>query len=1002
MHWIDRAKRALLAGSAFVTGVLGADRPAALRRVWAFEPLEPRLPLSAAGLVEIGTQPDGGLSDKIVYIHAGHGYTAANQTTGAWSFQRGEGFEMIEDLGNQDQMTFLADYLFRAGATVVPLRPIGHQTNEVVLDNDDPGVTFVGAWSNSSSSVYFGSAGDVPYRFASTSATESAYARYQPNIPAAGFYPVYAWTSYGDNRATDQLYRVNHSGGIVEVTVDHRRVGNGLVYLGTYYFESGTEGYVDISNRSNSSGSVVIADMIRFGNGMGDINRGGGVSGLAREDEAGLYWVQWHVDRSQGIPASEYRALSNDRDATVSLSPRYAEYMNREADGTLSDRVFVSYHSNASGGRGVIGLYNGNNNPSTATPNQFLLANTLGLEVNNDLVAQNGQYEHDWFNRGTNVTLDRSDIEFGEINNTHIQNEFDATIVEVAFHDNAQDAALMRDPKVRDAVARATYQGLIKYFRAVDNNTTIATALPAAVTGVHAESNAEGSVTISWQPPATNTYLGNAATGYRIYASLNGYGFDGGTFVAGGATNSATLTGYDPTIPYYFTVVAINDGGESHGSEVVATLPSGGAKQVLVVNGFDRLGRTQNPTQPFGTPPNTVERVRPRESNSRDYAVQVASAIHAAEPGVHVDSTSNEAVISGAVDLTDYHTVIWILGEESTADDTFDATEQAKVEEFIAGGGNLFVSGAEIAWDLDQQNNGRLFFENTLKGNYTADDANTYNVNGASGGIFEGLSFSFDNGTLFYDSEFPDIINPQSGAQTTVAYSGGAGGSAGIQAEGTGGRGSVVVFGFPFETITTAANRAAVIDRVLEFFNVAALPPANADFNGDGTVDAADYVVWRKNDGTSVPPGTLGDADFNGQVNDADYQIWRAQFGTSVAAAGAASAAVDTRLSADVSTELPTRVDLQSAGTINSSRIAADRPALVRIERVIAAGPAHDWSALLSALAADNARRTLDHREPDVQPGGGQTDGAVEEEGREDPTLGTDLWHVLRSVGKPL
>ncbi len=91
--------------------------------------------------------------------------------------------------------------------------------------------------------------------------------------------------------------------------------------------------------------------------------------------------------------------------------------MNREQDGALKDRVFVSFHSNAAGGRGVLGLYNGNNTPASRTPNQFLLANTLGREINDDLVAQNGQFEHDWFNRGTNVTLDRSDIEFGEINN---------------------------------------------------------------------------------------------------------------------------------------------------------------------------------------------------------------------------------------------------------------------------------------------------------------------------------------------------------------------------------------------------------------------------------------------------------------------------------------------------------------------------------------------------------------------------------------------------------
>ena len=70
---------------------------------------------------------------------------------------------MIEDLGNIDQMTFLVDYLFRAGATVVPLRPVGHQTNEVVLDNDDPGVTFEGNWKDGKDDVYFGKAGHVPY-----------------------------------------------------------------------------------------------------------------------------------------------------------------------------------------------------------------------------------------------------------------------------------------------------------------------------------------------------------------------------------------------------------------------------------------------------------------------------------------------------------------------------------------------------------------------------------------------------------------------------------------------------------------------------------------------------------------------------------------------------------------------------------------------------------------------------------------------------------------------
>ena len=153
---------------------------------------------------------------------------------------------------------------------------------------------------------------------------------------------MYAWTKTSSNRVVDQLYRVNHTGGITEVTVDHTRVGDGPVYLGTYYFAAGTDGYVDISNRSNDAGRNVVADMIRFGNGMGDIDRGGGVSGLAREDEAGLYWVKWHVDHSQGIPDSEYRTSPSDRDATVSLSPRYAEFMNNASSGSLSATACLS------------------------------------------------------------------------------------------------------------------------------------------------------------------------------------------------------------------------------------------------------------------------------------------------------------------------------------------------------------------------------------------------------------------------------------------------------------------------------------------------------------------------------------------------------------------------------------------------------------------------------------------------------------------------------------
>ncbi len=809
--------------------------------------------MTAAGLNANGAQPVGVLTGKIVYVHGGHGLTADNLGSGSWSYQRPEIEEIVEDLSNQDMMSFLVEFLWNAGATVVPLRPVGHQLNEVVLDNDDTEVTFVGSWNNSSSTVFYGSPGDTPYRWTNTSSSETAYARYRPNIPEDGFYPVYSWTRAGSDRV-DQLYRVTHSGGTTEVSVNHQRVGNGLVYLGTYYFEQGADGYVDISNENSQSG-VVIADMIRFGNGVGDIDRGGGVSGTSRENEPALYWIQAHL--GQGVSSSEYRTSSSDRSATVSASPRWAEYMNRESDGSLSDRVFVSFHSNAGSGanRGVLGLYNGNNRPGSATPNQFLLADLLASEINDDMVALNGTFEHNWFNRN-NPTLDRSDIEFGEINNEVINNEFDATIVEWAFHDNSQDLDLMRDADVRNVVARSTYQGLVRYFNNVDSGATPVSFLPDPVTDVSAETNGDGTVTISWTPPAFSAIGGGTPTGYMIYGSLNGYGFDGGTYVAGGGATSHTMTGLDSANgTHYFKVVAVNAAGESLGSQVVAAtpLPSVPASKVLIVNGFDRIDKNTNDRegQPNGW---VVDRVRLRGQNSGDYAVQVAEAIEAFNPALGIDTAQNESIIAGDILLGDYDTVVWILGNESTADDTFNTTEQTLVTNFINGGGDLFVSGAEIGWDLEASGNGQSFFNNTLRGDYVSDDAGTYNVAGVGGSIFDGLSFGFDDGTIFYDAQFPDVINPTAGATSALSYVGGTGGSAAIQKKGST-DGDVVMFGFPFEIITDASDREDVMAAVLTFFGapaseVPAPPLGLVATPGNNTID----LDWMDN----AEPDLLG------------------------------------------------------------------------------------------------------------------------------------------------
>ena len=58
-----------------------------------------------------------------------------------------------------------------------------------------------------------------------------------------------------------------------------------------------------------------------------------------------------------------------------------------------------------------------------------------------------------------------------------------------------------------------------------------------------------------------------------------------------------------------------------------------------------------------------------------------------------------------------------------------------------------FISGSEIAWDLDRTG-GTTWVDTTLKASYVSDDANTFTVTGSSGSIFNGLgAVSFDDGT---------------------------------------------------------------------------------------------------------------------------------------------------------------------------------------------------------------------------------------------------------------
>ncbi len=775
-------------------------------------------------------QHQGALSGRIVYMNSGHGWT---YDPNYWRLQRGVGNDMNEDYGNLDQLNFFAQYCFNAGATVVSFRPLGHQTNEVILDNDDPGVTFAGSWSDSSQTVFWGSAGDVPYRFASLSATETATATYTPNLPVAGFYPVYTWVLNGSDRG-DQLYRIRHTGGEAQVRIPHHMVGNGWIYLGEYYFNAGANaalGAVVVSNlRGSPQGNVVIADAIRFGNGMGSVNRGSGVSGYPREEENMRYWVQANL--GQGQSSSLYDGSGADESDSWSAPPKMSAHMNREAAGTVLDRIHISFHSNAGGGRGVVGLITG-----TPTPYQSELAYLCGKEVNDDLVALGSPpLEYAWYNRGNSVTYTGA---YGEITGSYFNYEMPATIIEVAFHDNASDAALMRDPKARAAVARASLHAVIKFMHQYDTNNPAPLAfLPEPPANVRAVATGPGQAQLTWAPPTSQGGSQNA-TNYVIYRSTNGYGF--GNPVAVGNVTSTVISNLSAGVAYYFRVTAANAGGESMPSETVGcrTAVDSGAPRVLVVNAFDRLDRTGNlrqgvAAQNWGRPGNTgsIERVYPRWNNAFDYVVAHGQAISAA--GWAFDACQNETVANGQIALANYAVVIWAAGNQGTAEETFKSIEQSRLITYLNAGGALFASGADIAYDLGRPSGptaaDRNFLQNQLRAGFGADNSGSYTANATATGIFAGRAGGvFDNGNNgIYWVKAPDVLVPAAGAVAALNYANGSGAAA-VQYDGANGGGRVVVFGFPFETLTSATRRNEYMQNILNFLGVPPVtnaPPA--------------------------------------------------------------------------------------------------------------------------------------------------------------------------------
>lgn len=301
----------------------------------------------------------------------------------------------------------------------------------------------------------------------------------------------------------------------------------------------------------------------------------------------------------------------------------------------------------------------------------------------------------------------------------------------------------------------------------------------------------------------------NFSDGYYLYYGRDGMVFPDSIQISG---NQYKLDGLEKDSVYYFRIKSFNSRGLSNSSEVLAASLMENYNKVLIVNGFDRIDVT----------------------NTRDYIRYYTKPLK--ERGYGYSSASNESVFKNEINLNDYETVIWILGEESSNYETFNSMEQEKVIDFLKNGGKFFVSGSEIGWDLGRSgvsgSNDISFYQNYLRAVYKEDAPNGsagtyYTVAPYPGRMFDSFpSFNFDNGSYgTYDVRYPDAIRSRADASEIFIYAGvspSISGSAGLAFQGIVPDGTeeakIIYLAFPFETIYPEETRVSLFNRFMDFY----------------------------------------------------------------------------------------------------------------------------------------------------------------------------------------
>lgn len=812
-----------------------------------------------------------GLSNRHIALWASHG-RYYDQKKGFWKWQRPNLFCTTEDLFTQTIVVpYLIPMLENAGATVFTPRERDWQTKEIIVDNDK-GVSAEGSWYGEHTEKEpwtdtgergFGFRngilrdGENPFTMGTarmirtTKKEDKAIAIWQPNFKEEGRYAVYVSYQTMPKSVDDAHYIVRHKGQETHFIVNQKMGGGTWVYLGTFDFDKGENPFncVALTNQSKRKG-VVTADAVRFGGGMGNIERGGDISHMPRCLEAARYYAQW-----AGAPYSIYGNKTGTDDYAEDINTRSlmtnwlaggSPYVPTKKGKNVPIELSLAVHSDAGyerDGKSLVGSLA----ICTTSFNDGRLNSGISRFASQDFIEA----------LRSNVTRDLSkkykrwnwrylwDRNYSE---TRLP-EVPSAIIETLSHQNFPDMKLGQDPNFKFTMARSIYKTILRYVSQMHRRPCIVQPLQphlfkATLTG-------DNKVKLSWKAQDDELEPTAVPTSYNIYVAAGSGGFDNGTNVRG---TSYTME-LEPGVMYRFKVTAVNRGGESFPTSTLSAYYQPGAtKTAMVINGFSRLSApavrdniheqgfdieedagvsygltagwsgkqqcfnksTMGSTEPNGLGYSGNEMVGNFVmGNTFDYVYTHADAI-AATKKYNVVSCTSETVKSGIVDLINYDVVDLALGlQKYDANSTvfyksIPSMLRNKLSAYVLGHGKLIASGAYIGSDL-QHDDERVWLESTLKVAYGG-AIHTDTISGIKG---MGTEFDFYRqlNPTHYAATKCDVLMPVSTAFCPLQYANGM--SAGVAYKGN--DNATFTMAFPFECIIDRNKRLSIMNGILKF-----------------------------------------------------------------------------------------------------------------------------------------------------------------------------------------